>query len=472
MLIIRDRRRAVHRLKSHLRVKASTLRVSIGEHRHCMITRHAPVLVTHVRPHRQSLVYALLIVSHHRLSHVGAPLREDHVHQRMLGSERVPYRKHRVVREPVSLMDIVVETTVFPIHIHVDRRIYHRVIERRVEHRQLVGRALSLDYVKAFVPVVGCLREDCVKILATRLRTQVFQSPFGAYARKPYLHLHLLRLRQVEIKICHDLAASHFREIMMLVKFSPSAVVKRLLLVDEAVIGDRLRKLYGEIRVVGACPSVGDSVARDQAVILHAHIRPERLSVIIVDTVIHVEHHMPRVGALGIRVAVCPRALRRGQFGAYAVVVKRHGVIPRPCHLSVMIEARPVSFRCVSRLTRHKHMLPRGRHDEHVAKITMSRAAQVRVAEPYNRRVAVLVACAVFIGARLVLSLDVVGHILRIGTQLDDTERRASTREGVPHPVRADYRIHIRRIVLRRRCPCAAAERHCCRHDRCVDLVD
>ena len=90
-------------------------------------------------------MHALLGVVNHRGNHIAGSFRLDDVQQRMLGTVGVPQRENRIVDISfVVLVNIVVHPTIFSVNILIDRGINHCVIERRVEHRELVGGAFCL----------------------------------------------------------------------------------------------------------------------------------------------------------------------------------------------------------------------------------------------------------------------------------------------------------------------------------------
>ena len=143
--IIRQCGAAVHRIENLFGWLDNAFCDGVGKHRDGVVTYHAPVFVAHVRPHRKHVMYALLIMFQHRLHEVGIALRLQHVHQRMEGTVGVPKREHGVVGEAVGMVYVVVETAVVAVDVHVDRRIYHGVIQRSVKHSLLILSALRLD---------------------------------------------------------------------------------------------------------------------------------------------------------------------------------------------------------------------------------------------------------------------------------------------------------------------------------------
>ena len=81
----------------------------------------------------------------------------------------------------------------------------------------------------------------------------------------------------------------------------------------------------------------------------------------------------------------------------------------------------------------------------------MSRSAEMRVAEPHNRRIPIPIPRAVLIHLFLILPAHIVGNRIRIRTQLHDAERGASPGKGMAHAVGSDERVHVIGRPLRRR---------------------
>ena len=89
-------------------------------------------------------------------------------------------------------------------------------------------------------------------------------------------------------------------------------------------------------------------------------------------------------------------------------------------------------------------------HQQDVAHVGVASAAEVGVAEAHDGLVAVLVAGAVVIDARLVAAVDIVGDGVRVGTHLHAPEGVARAREGVSHAVGPDHRVNILGIIALR----------------------
>lgn len=76
-----------------------------------------------------------------------------------------------------------------------------------------------------------------------------------------------------------------------------------------------------------------------------------------------------------------------------------------------------------------------GRHHEHIAKVGMAGAAEMRVAETHNGAVFVLVAGTVFIDSGLVTLVHVMGNCVGVGAELHDAERCTRSGKVCPMPL-------------------------------------
>ena len=153
-----------------------------------------------------------------------------------------------------------------------------------------------------------------------------------------------------------------------------------------------------------------------------------------------------------------------GQTGLYAIVVQRHLVASRRGFLRGVREAAAVAAVRVVRRAGVKSQRSRGRHQEDVAQVGVSSAAEVGVAEPDDRRVRIAVAGAIFIDTRLVFAVHIVRDGVRVRTKLDSAERHARPRKSVSHSVGADERIYITCLGgrLLRGCPDAEKQEQSC----------
>ena len=85
---------------------------------------------------------------------------------------------------------------------------------------------------------------------------------------------------------------------------------------------------------------------------------------------------------------------------------------------------------------------PGERHQQDIAEVGMSCSTEMRMAEADDGTVLMLVACTVFIHARLIDTVDVVRNGIGIRTYLYDAEWGAGTRKCMSHPVCSDDRVY------------------------------
>ena len=128
-------------------------------------------------------------------------------------------------------MDITIQSAILAIHVHIDTRVDHRMIERSVEHGLLVGRSLTLQRTEFVVPVGTRLLAERLKRFSRRLTSQVANRPLRAYRRQGHLQRQFMRCSIVKVEICHDVASCHFREVVLKVKLPPETPIVRLLAV-------------------------------------------------------------------------------------------------------------------------------------------------------------------------------------------------------------------------------------------------
>ena len=122
----------------------------------------------------------LLLMLYHRLHHIGILPGSNQIQERMFRSVGIPQGEDGIIRKALRLVDVVVQATVFPIDIHIDRRINHRVIERGVEHGLLVFCPFDLEAIQFAVPVFPSRRSQFVEGSAGSLGAQVLQGTLGA----------------------------------------------------------------------------------------------------------------------------------------------------------------------------------------------------------------------------------------------------------------------------------------------------
>ena len=128
---------------------------------------------------------------------------------------------------------------------------------------------------------------------------------------------------------------------------------------------------------------------------------------------------------------------------------------------SIMLETLAVTPVGIVRGAGMKLGLATVGHNQNVAEVAVSSAAEMGVAETHDAAVSVLIAGTIVVDTRLVYSIDVVGNGVGVGTELYKAVRIASTREGMAHAVGADKDIHMARRTLRHDSNCQAKQYGC-----------
>ena len=393
-------------------------------------------------PDRQHVVRALLIVLEHGGDHILRLTGLEQGKERMFRPVRIPQREHGIVRKPFSLMQFMVEAPIEAVHVHVHRRIDHRMVQRGVEHRLFRLGPVDIDTGEFPLPGLFRLRAEGVERLPFRLRPEILQGTGGSGRRKGDLDGQFRRVGGIELEPGHQFPARHFRKVVQACIPAVTTLIGSRRLVLTAVFQDRTGELHREIGVIRPGPSVRDPVPRHKRRAHHADFRPKRLAVVIVDAMVQVQDQVP-FRPFRIGISMDANALGSSQFHLDAGIRQRDLVMPGACRFGFMIETLPVAGIRILCGSRNEPDFPGSRHEQDISEVGVSRAAEMRVAETHDRAVTVLVAGAVLIGTRLVHAFYVVRDHVRVRRQLYAPEGDAGAREGMPHTGRADKRVHI-----------------------------
>ena len=204
----------------------------------------------------------------------------------------------------------------------------------------MIFSAFGLKYCQFFIPLGLGFSQQLIKITAVGLSMKVSQGSFSTRSRKRHFHLQGFRIRKAEIS--HNLATRHLREIPIDLELTPHAIVFWLLQLTIAIIDDGLIKTDGKIGVICPGPAIGDAVARQQRVVLHAKVGPKCLAVIIINGMLQIKDDAA-VLAFGIGVAMYSDMLCSCELSLDAVIVKNHGVIAGMSLFCGMTIARAVT---------------------------------------------------------------------------------------------------------------------------------
>ena len=187
----------------------------------------------------------------------------------------------------------MVQSAVTAVHVHVQGRVDHRVIQGGIEHGLLVGRSVHFDEGKRLIPCSGRFGTEGLETLSGRLGPQVLQRPLRSGCAYGHFHRQLGMLAGIELHPGHHLAARHLRKVVVLREFRIATLVFGRFPVRPAIFRHGLGERNGKVCGIRACPPVGHPITGEQGVIEHPHFGPKRLSVIIVDSMHQIQDQMP-----------------------------------------------------------------------------------------------------------------------------------------------------------------------------------
>ena len=84
-------------------------------------------------------------------------------------------------------MDVMIQSAVSTVHIHINGRINHRMIQRGVEHGFFILRAFYFKLTERTVPAIGCRSCYLLKRFSACFGCQIFQSALRTDGGKSYL---------------------------------------------------------------------------------------------------------------------------------------------------------------------------------------------------------------------------------------------------------------------------------------------
>jgi len=114
----------------------------------------------------------------------------------------------------------------------------------------------------------------------------------------------------------------------------------------------------------------------------------------------------------GILMKTDPR--RRGQLGEDIIILQLHLVIVRFCRFRFMAKGRTIAAAGLAGHPGIQFQLAGRRHDQKIPQVGMPRPAEMRMAEPHDRLVVVLIAGAVLVYIGVVLAVHLIGDRVRV----------------------------------------------------------
>ena len=202
----------------------------------------------------------------------------------------------------------------------------------------------------------------------------------------------------------------------------------------------------GEVSVICSRPAVGNAVARQQGVVLHAEVSPEGLAVVVVDAVLQVEDDAA-VLAFRIGIAMDASVFSGCQLCFDTIILQKHLIIPWHGYFRVMAETGAITSIGIGLCTGIELDFTRNRHHQDVAQIRVPCATEMGMAEAHNGAVFVLITSTILIHSRLINAVDVVRHGVSVWTELHNAERRTCSWEGMSHAVRPDDGVDVLDII-------------------------
>ena len=281
-------------------------------------------------------MHALLAMLQHGAGDIRIYPAVDDVEQRMQGTIGVPNGKDRVVREIVRLVDIMIQPAILSVHIRIDTRIDHGVIQRGVQHRQLVVRTIGFDNGQFLIPGFTGTSRQPVETIAGGFSPQIFQSAIRADSRKRHFHFQFLGNCRIEIEISNDLASAYIRKVFFHIEFAVSTPVINFCFFLTSVMNDRFGERHGKVGIVGTRPSVRDTIACNQRIVFDPDIRPKDFSVVIVDTMNHIQNDSLVLRFFRERIFMHTHPLGCRQLCFHAVVGQHHFIVAGTGYLRIV----------------------------------------------------------------------------------------------------------------------------------------
>ena len=446
--------RTLHRFVGFRPVEAAeSFQQGVGHHGDGRIADHAVGFAAHQVPDGK---FALLFVdAQHRIDQVADLFGMDERQQGMRRAVGVPKREGGVIGEGRVAADRSVGAAVVAVHVAEERRRDHGVVKRCVEdpsHRR-IG-CFDADFRQLAVPCPAGGFAHGFEIPAGALRLHVPPGIFRGNGRKPDLDgdaFVLLRPKtEASVEFPPAGGAAVGGERIRAGEDDPFEGLREFgVEVDALVVGPARRISPALDRTVAAC---GDAAVGGAVPAL---------------PVFEVEDDT-RVVRCGEGVAAHSDARRGGQLDADAVAQQASGIVARRAPFVGAAETGPHARRRIAGRAASRRDFADDRHQRDVVQVADARAAQVRVTEPDDGRVGVIVA-----GAPVPCLRDARR------TELYESERDVGAHEDVSVVARADVGIDVLRVILRHGgTACAAEQRGDCRekddafHNSCRYTAD
>ena len=311
------RGRSDHRIQSPFGIKAlEAFQIGVGYHRNGTVSRHLVGFTSHQRPDGQ---FPLLVVdAQHGVHHIGNQLWLDDGEQRMQRTVGIPQREGRIVGPAVGLVNLVVVSAEFPVHVGIQRWGDEHVVQAGIENllTPLVT-ALHVDARQHLVPAFLRIGTHLFKVPSGLLGFQIGQRVGTAHGRQGHLELHVLRIVLEGKHPFHGLARQR-------------VLAGRRIVVEYGYTLDGLFGFQHEEHLVLRAPSPGEAVALHR---IFVHTLQAGFKGTVAVALFQV-HQQARC-FFGIGIAMDGHTVGSRQLGTYAVVHQQR--IVAGSHLLVLV---------------------------------------------------------------------------------------------------------------------------------------
>ena len=394
----------------------NTFQISIHNYRHRVVTNHHVCFATPEVPHRQTSV--LFEECDERLHHIVYTGRLCICKQRMSRTECIPQREGAIICPAVGLMYLLVRSIVFAIHIAIDCRSNHAMIQSCIEIHTVVGIATHhFDGRQLLVPCILRLSQIFVEVIMRSFSSQVILCTFHAYTRNSGCNHHLVALFCIKVETsdvwCTNLFTSQLD-----------------ISIGNFHLLERTGETSGKVYLLPTCPTFREAITTDIARVDNLNLRIHRE--IPVHGLFQIQDNHTFCFREGISLHTASRS--SCQFYIDVIVLQLYTVIASRSFFVIMRKQRVNAQSALwVFLVRQSY-----RHKDKVVQVARTSTRQVGMTETGNRTI------------RIEVTWDTVPtRETVIRTKLHHTERRLCSRIRISCKIGSDKRIDRLRIVNR-----------------------
>ena len=329
----------------------------------------------------------------------------------MSSTESIPQRESTVVHPTVGLMYLLVRTIILTIHVAIDSRSNHAMIQSCIEVHLVVGIAtLHGDALQMLVPVSLRCCQVLVEVVMRSFCIQVLHGTFYAHTRESCHDSHLVAFFSIE----HE--AGNLRcTYLFALQFDFGLIEFHRL--------ERTREAGCKVYLRTACPTFRESVTADIARVYHFDLRIH--SEVPVHGLLQVQdYHRFR---LRESIALHTATRSSSQFYIDVIVLQLHTVITGRSFFIVVRELGVNTQTSFSSFVVRKS----NRHEKNIVQVAGTCTREVCMAETSDGAV------------RIEVTRDAVPSAQTIvRTQLHHTEWSLSARISITGKIGTDKRIN------------------------------